>query len=101
MKVRRRCRDIAQARHAQDGRIGRGEGMENSVALKQIAADTDALMAGDAAQGFEQPVSIQFLDRQRGGISREPAVELAAGRDQRPLKACDGIDDIAASGRRP
>ena len=70
VKVLGRRRNIAQAWHAQNCRIGRRQWMKYAVALEQVAADIDALMAGDAAQGFEQPVSVQFLGRQRSGHLR-------------------------------
>ena len=68
--------------------------MEYSVALEKIAANVHALVTGDATQGFEQAISVLFLDRQGVGVSLQPAVETAARRYQGSLEACEGIDDI-------
>ena len=64
------------------------------MALEKIAANVHALVTGDAAQGFEQAISVLFLDRQGAGVSHQPAVETATGRYQRSLEACEGINDI-------
>src|SRR4051812_25067783 len=89
-----RRRDVTQTWYAQNCRIWRGQRMEYAVALEQIAANIYALMAGDAAQGFEQTVSVQFVRRERGGVSSEPAIETASWCHQRSLKTCDGVDDV-------
>src|SRR5713101_5125530 len=94
MKIRWRRRDISQARHAQNFRLRRRQRMENSMSLEKIAADIYALVAGDAPQGFEQPISVQFFRRQRGCISCQPTIEPAARCYQRSLKAYDGVYDV-------
>src|SRR5258708_17842400 len=68
--------------------------MKNSMPLEKIAADIYALVAGDAPQGFEQLVSVQFVRRQRGCISFQPAIEAAVWRYQRSLEAGDGVQDV-------
>ena len=59
--------------------------MKNPLPLEQVASDIDALMTGDAAERFEQLVTVQLFDRQRRGIAAEPAVEPAAWGQQRLL----------------
>src|SRR3954470_23259685 len=89
-----RRRDVTQTWYAQNCGIRRCQRMEYAVALEQVAADIYALMAGAAAQGFEQIVSVQFVRRERGGVSGEPPIETASRCHQRSLKICDGVDDI-------
>src|SRR5258705_11562549 len=68
------------------------------MALEKIAADVDALMTGDASQGFEQTIPVLFFGRQRAGVSCQPAVEPAARRYQGSLEAREGIDDVLGVG---
>ena len=98
MKIGRRGRDVAQTGYAQNFRLWRRQRMEYSVALEKIAANVHALVTGDATQRFEQAISVLFFDRQGAGVSHQPAVETAAGRYQRSLEACEGIDDIPGVG---
>src|ERR1700676_590650 len=78
MKIRRCRRDIPQTWHAQNFRLRRRQWMEYSMSLEKIAADIYALVTGDTPQGFEEPISVQFVRGQRGRIAREPIIESAA-----------------------
>ena len=49
--------------------------MENAVALEQVAADIDALVAGDAAKRLEQLIAGELLGRDRRVVAFEPAIE--------------------------
>ena len=55
----------SQAGHAHNFRLRRSERTKNAVALEEIAADVDALMAGDASVRFEQPITVQLFGRER------------------------------------
>ena len=61
------------------------EWVENAGVLKQITADVLTLMAGDTAHRLEIAVALHFISRQRGTVARQPAIETAARRNQRPL----------------
>src|SRR5215467_7250536 len=64
------------------------------MSLAKITADIDALVAGHAPQGFEQPISVQFVGRQRGCIPLQPTVESAVRCYQRLHEARDGVRDV-------
>src|ERR1700752_5162730 len=95
MKIRCRRRDIPQTWHAQNFGLRRRQRMEYPMPLEKIAADIYALMTGDTSQGFEQPISVQFVLRQRGCISCQPTIESAVWCYQSSLEACDGVHDVA------
>src|SRR5882762_11418476 len=94
---RRRC-DVPQTWHAQNFRLRRRQRMEYAMPLEEIAADIYALVAGTTSQRLEEPISIQFVCRQRGRIAREPMIEPAAGRHESSLKAGDGVRNICSVG---
>jgi len=98
MEVRRRRRDVPQARHAQDFGFGRPQRMEDPVPLEQIAADIHALMAGDAAQRLEQAIPFLFLRRERTRVALQPAIESAAWRHQGSLEARQRIHNRVGIG---
>src|SRR5581483_6667037 len=65
--------------------------MENSMPLKHIAADIDALMASDAAERLENLITGQLFRRDRVGLAYQPSVEAAARCDERSLVCRDRI----------
>src|SRR5882757_4354755 len=67
--------------------------MKYPMSFEQISADIHALVAGDASQRLEQSISGELLRRECRRVAGEPAVELAAGRDQRSFEDRDGIQD--------
>ena len=67
--------------------------MEYAVPLEEIAAHIDALMAGNAAERFENLITGQLLRRDRVGFALKPAVEAAARRNQRSFECDDRIQD--------
>src|SRR5262249_37912554 len=75
--------------------------MENAVPLEEIAADIDALVAGDAAERLEQLIAGQLLRRDRAAFARKPAVEPAARRDQGALVGRNRIQESGDVGPFP
>ena len=75
--------------------------MEDAVALEQVAAHIDALVAGDAAERLEKLVAGKLLRRDRVGIPGKPAVESGARRDQRPQVGRDRVQEGGHVGRAP
>src|SRR6516165_9839850 len=72
--------------------------MEYAVALEQIAAQIHALVAGDAAERFEQLIAGKLLRGDRAGIAGKETVEPAARRDERALVCRDRVEQRAAVG---
>ena len=91
MEVGRRCRHVAQARHAQDLGFRRGERVKDAVSLEEVAAEIHTLMTGDSTERLEQLMSVLLLGRQRRGIATEPTVESAPGGQQRPFVGGDRV----------
>ena len=85
MEVGSRCCDISQAWYAQDLWEWRSERTKYAVPLIQIATDIHTLMAGDAAERFEQSITGLLLGRECPGIAAKPAVKAATRGHQRPL----------------
>src|ERR1700738_1406953 len=95
MKIRWCRGDVPQAGHAQNFRFRRGQWMESSVSLEKIATDIYGLVTGNTSQRFEQPMPVQFPQRQRGYTSCQPPIESAARCYESSLKAYEGIGDVA------
>lgn len=91
MEVRCGGRYIPQAGDTNQYRLRRTQWMEDAMPLKQIAAHIDTLMAGDAAERFENLVAGQLVRRQGVGFPGKPSVEAAVRRNQRPLVCRDRI----------
>jgi hypothetical protein len=99
MKIGRRRRDIAQARHAHRLRLPLDQRTKNALPFEQIAADIDALMTGTATERLEQAIAFEFIGRQRRGIAAKPAVEPAPRGQQRPLEGHKRVEKAVALGR--
>src|ERR1700677_1458072 len=100
MEVRRPRRDVTQTRNAENGGIRRGERVKYAVALEKIAADIHPLMAGNASERFEEPVSFKLFGRESRGVPAKPEIELAVRGEQRPLESSDRVQK-ARPIRRP
>ena len=82
MEVWRSGRYISQAGDANKYRLRRAQWMEDAMPLKQIAAHIDTLMAGDAAERFENLITGQLVRRHNVGFPGKPSVEAAVRRNQ-------------------
>ena len=97
---RGRCH-VAQARNAHDLRRPLDQRTKHTLPLEQVAADVDALMAGDAAKRLEQPVPLDLGRRQRGSVAAEPAVEPRSRRDRDFSKVTRASRKLSRSGALP
>src|SRR5215471_2308394 len=68
------------------------------MALIEIAADIDALMAGDATERLEQAIAVSLFGGKRTVVAGKPTVEAAARRDQGPLVAGDRVEEARTVG---
>src|SRR5262245_4498846 len=79
--------DVTQTGHANQFGLRRAQGMEDAVALKEIASNIDALVASDAAKRLEQLIAGKLVRRDHGNFARKPGIEPASWRDQGKLVA--------------
>src|SRR5271166_3552495 len=98
MEIGRGRRYVAQAGDAHQLRLWRTKRMEDTVPLKQVAADVHALVARDAAQRLEQLIAGELLRRNRAGVALKPAIEAAARRRQRTLESGDSVQQVVVVG---
>src|ERR1700735_5627096 len=99
MKVRRRGRDVAQARNSNELGIGSAQSVKDAMTLKKIAADIHALMARDAAERLEQLVTGELFGTDGARFAGKPTIETAARRKQRALVGCNRIQKGGPCGR--
>src|SRR5215472_18319812 len=75
--------------------------MKDALPFEQIAADIDALMAGAAAERFEQSVAFEFGLRNRRPVAAKPAIKSCSRRDQRSFEGDHRVEKALRVGLAP
>src|SRR5262245_11308800 len=120
VEIRRRDGDVAEARHTEHVPIAVDAGdrvtpevgiadvgplrewvVEDPESLQQIAAEIPALMASDAAVGFEQLVSLFLFGSKGIAVPLEVTVETRIRRDQGTLEGGQRVQHVRPLGTSP
>src|SRR5579859_1618575 len=68
--------------------------MKDPMALIEVASHVHALVAGNSAQRLEELVAGVLLAGNRSAVAPEPAIEAAAGRQERALVGGDSVQQV-------
>src|SRR6202162_3520010 len=99
MEVRRRGRDIAQARDTSELGLRGAQSVKDAMTLEKMAADIHALMTRDAAERLEQLVTGELVGTDGARFAGKPTIETATRGKQRALVGGNRIQKGGSVGR--